>query len=182
MTEQNRQNSHLVITALGSDRPGLVSDFSKTVFDCGCTIDDSRMIVLGGEFALLVQVSGSWNTIAKLESGLKAMEQNLGLALTARRTREKFSGQAALPYAIDVVAMDHPGIVHHLANFLAEQGINIEEMSTNRYFAAHTGTPMYCVRIRIWIPANTPLSEFRDTFIEKCDELNLDAVIEPIKN
>lgn len=171
-----------MITALGSDRPGLVSKLSKTILDCGCSIDDSRMIVMGGEFALLIQVSGSWNTIAKLESNLKTLEQSLGMTLVAKRTQKKHYQTQALPYAIDVIAMDHPGIVYQLARFLSSRGINIEELSTNKYFAAHTGTPMFSLHITIWIPADTSISEFRDNFIEKCDELNLDAAIEPIKN
>jgi len=173
--------SHLVLTALGADRPGLVSEFSKAIFESGCTIDDSRMIALGGEFALLVQVSGSWNKVAKLESGLSALEVKLELKLSATRTDLKNNDHSKLPYAIDVVALDHPGIVYQLANFLSARGINIEEMNTNTYSAAHTGTPMYSVHIRIWIPASSSISEIREAFIDKCDELNLDAVIEPIK-
>jgi len=179
-TDVEEKISHLVVTALGSDRSGLVSEFSKSVFDCGCTIDDSRMIVLGGEFALLVQISGLWNTVAKLESSLANLEKSLGLTLLSHRTSKKQSDHSKIPYAIDVTALDHPGIVYQLASFLSTHDINIEEMNTNTYAAAHTGAPMYSVHIRIWIPASTSIAEIREAFAIKCDELNLDAIFSPI--
>ena len=179
MTEKN---SHLVITALGPDRPGLVSEVSKAIFDCGCTIDDSRMIALGGEFAVIIKIAGSWDKIAKLESNLTSLARQIDLTINVKRTNLKKGKPTNLPYAIDVVSMDHPGIVYQLANFLSKRGINIEEMNTSTYSAAHTGTPMFSVHIRIWIPSDMSISDMRDAFFEKCDELNIDAVMEPIKS
>ncbi len=50
--------SYLVLTAVGPDRPGLVSEISSMVLSAGANLEDSRMAILGGEFALLVLVSG----------------------------------------------------------------------------------------------------------------------------
>jgi len=49
----------LVIAAVGEDRPGLADQLSKWILDSGCNIADSRMMVLGGEFAVLLLVSGN---------------------------------------------------------------------------------------------------------------------------
>ena len=59
--------TYFVISALGDDRPGIVNDLSRVILDCGCNIEDSRMSVLGGEFALILMTSGSWDGVAKLE-------------------------------------------------------------------------------------------------------------------
>ncbi len=48
--------SYLVLTAVGPDRPGLVSEISSLVLAAGANLEDSRMAILGGEFALLVLV------------------------------------------------------------------------------------------------------------------------------
>ena len=45
-------DSYLVITALGKDQPGIVNTLSKLALDSGCNITNSRMAVLGGEFAV----------------------------------------------------------------------------------------------------------------------------------
>jgi glycine cleavage system transcriptional repressor len=84
-----------------------------------------------------------------------------------------------VPYIVDVVSMDHPGIVHQVANFFASREINIEEMSTWTYPAAHTGTPMFSMSMTISIPGDQHIGQLRDEFTRFCDELNLDATLEP---
>jgi glycine cleavage system transcriptional repressor len=87
-----------------------------------------------------------------------------------------------LPYVVDVVALDNPGIVHHLANFFSQRNINIEELTTTSYAAPHTGTPMFAVNLEVGVPADIQISELRDDFMNFCDTMNLDAVLEPAKN
>ncbi|MGB1108942.1 MAG: glycine cleavage system protein R [Gammaproteobacteria bacterium] len=175
------QTSYLVINALGADRTGLVSDISKVITESGCNIEESRMSVLGEEFAVILLAAGKWNAVAKLENSLEALEQRKDISVVCRRTNPRKPTSDLLPYAVDVVAMDQVGIVSHLASFFAQRGINIEEMATNRYSAAHTGTPMFAVHISVGIPAATHIAALRDEFLDFCDRLNLDSVIEPIK-
>lgn len=174
-------NNYLVISALGSDRPGIVNQLSKAVLDCGCNIEDSRMAVLGGEFALIQMISGTWDQIARLEGMLPKLEERLGLTITARRAAPRTSERRLVPYFVDVIAMDHPGIVHDVAEYFSKRDINIEEMNTGSYAAAHTGTPMFSLSLVISIPADVSIARLREEFMDFCDELNLDAVIEPVK-
>jgi glycine cleavage system transcriptional repressor len=175
------QRNHLVISALGKDRPGIIDQLSKAVFDLGLNITDSRMTVLGGEFAILLLVDGQWNQLAKLEDSVGDLEQTLQLTIVTRRTEARAPGSKLLPYAVEVVSLDHPGIVHHLARFFSERGINIEDMSTTSYAAAHTGTPMFAVNMHVGIPSDIHIASLRDDFMGFCDSMNLDAVLEPLK-
>ena len=177
----SRQKNYLVLSALGKDRPGIVKSLSKRILDGGCNIADSRMTVLGGEFAILLLVEGQWNTLAKLENALPELESELNLTIIGKRTERRTQSSNLLPYMIEVVAMDHPGIVNQLAEFFSERNINIEDMVTSSYAAAHTGTPMFSVHMSVGIPSDIHLAALRDDFMDYCDALNLDAVIEPIK-
>ncbi len=180
MTAQTKK-TYLVISALGEDRPGIVNRLSKVLLDQGCNIEDSRMTVLGGEFAIMLLVEGKWNTLAKVENVLPELERQLGMTIIAKRTGERATGKNLLPYGVDVVAMDHPGIVNNLAEFFAERNINIEDMSTSSYAAAHTGTPMFSVRMTVGIPSDIHIAGLREEFMDYCDDLHLDAVLEPLK-
>ncbi len=171
----------LVISALGKDRPGIVDQLSKAILDDGCNILDSRMTVLGGEFAILIMLEGNWNTLTRLEEMVPEIERNLGLTIITKRTEERASAPGLMPYAIEVVALDHPGIVHSLASFFSQRKINIEDMATTSYAAAHTGTPMFSVNMSVGIPSDVHIASLREEFMEFCDSLNLDAVMEPIK-
>lgn len=175
------QKTFLVISALGSDRPGLVSSLTKVIAEYGCNIEDSRMSVLGGEFAAMLLVQGKWNALAKVENALPELSKQLGMTVFAKRTGERSTERKSLPYAVEVVSMDHPGIVSSLAAFLAERDINIEDMVTSSYAAPHTGTPMFSVHITVGIPAELHIAALREEFMDHCDALNLDAVMEPLK-
>jgi glycine cleavage system transcriptional repressor len=174
-------NNYLIVSAVGEDRPGLADALARTIFECACSIQESRLAVLGGEFTVVAMVRGNWNTLAKLEAQLKRLEQSLDLAIIAKRTGERARPENMLPYAVEVIAMDHPGIVHALANFFSSRAISIEDMVTRGYSAPHTGTPMFSVNLVIGIPAAMQVAVLREEFMDFCDELNLDAVIEPVR-
>jgi glycine cleavage system transcriptional repressor len=180
VTNGNSKN-YLVISAIGEDRPGIVGDISRVVMEGGGNIVDSRMTVLGGEFALILMICGNWSTIAKIEAQLAPLADKLGLLINSKRTEPRKPHGNLLPYAVDVVSLDQPGIVYHLANFFSSRNINIENLDTSGYAAAHTGTPMFSVHLSVGIPGDLHIASLREEFMEFCDELNLDAVIEPIK-
>jgi len=181
-TTTTSQQHHLVVCAVGEDRPGIINQISEVVLSCQCNVEDSRMTVLGSEFSLLMLVSGPWNAIAKLEAQCGQVQERLNLSMLPRRTETREPDGRLLPYAVEVVAMDHPGIVNQLAGFFSERGINIEDLVTTSYAAAHTGTRMFSVNISVGIPADLHIAPLRQEFLEFCDDLNLDAVIEPIRN
>jgi glycine cleavage system transcriptional repressor len=139
------------------------------------------MTALGSEFAMLLLVSGNWHTLAKLESELKKLEEQAGLSIILRRTEARPERSDMLPYAVDVVCLDQPGIVYNLASFFASREIDIAELNTRSYAAAHTGAPMFSVQMTVNIPGNLQISVLRDEFMDFCDHLNLDAIMEPVK-
>lgn len=172
---------HLVITCVGKDRLGLVDQLTDVILQANGNLIDSRMTVLGEDFAIITLVSGSWDTIAKLEDSLKSLAEKETLNITTRRTELKQEQSASMPYLIDAVSVDSPGIVNRMAEFCATHQINIEDLSTNRYAAPHTGTPMFAVHMTIAVPGEIHLTTLREDFFNFCDENNLDAMIEPIK-
>lgn len=172
---------YLVLSALGADRTGIVDELARAAADTRCNIADSRMIVMGQEFALIMMVSGTWDAIAKLEAQLPNLGKRLGLVITSKRTEPRPVQTEAMPYNVHVIALDNPGIVHEIANFFAVQGINIEAMETSTYAAPHTGSPMFALSMTVNIPARLHVATLRENFMLFCDDRNLDAIIEPYK-
>lgn len=171
----------LVISALGSDRTGIVDELARAASDSRCSIADSRMVVMGQEFAIILMVSGTWDAIAKLEVQLPAIGRRLSLEIITRRTEARPVQKAAIPYNVHVIALDNPGIVHEIANFFALQGINLEAMDTSTYAAPHTGSQMFALSMTVNIPATLHIASLRESFMIFCDDRNLDAIIEPFK-
>ena len=46
-----------VVSTIAHDRPGLVSELSAIARENGLNIEDSRMVVMGGEFAVLMTLT-----------------------------------------------------------------------------------------------------------------------------
>ena len=44
--------NHFALTIVGRDRPGIVSQVTKILFDQGCNLADSSCSILGGQFAM----------------------------------------------------------------------------------------------------------------------------------
>lgn len=173
-------SQYIVLTAVGQDRPGIVNDVSKTILDSGGSITDSRMTVLGGEFALLMLVTGNDIAIESMENELRSVQEKYGLEVLFKRTEPKEQVSACVPYHVTVIAMDHPGIVHEVADYFASRSINIEEMDTSSYAAPHTGTQMFSLEMNVSIPSDLSIAELRDEFTAFCNELNLDASISAV--
>jgi len=171
-------SKNLVISALGNDKPGIVNELSKAILDQGGNITESRMTVLGGEFAMMLLVIGSQDCIDNIISKLDKTGEKLNLTLIAKQTKPQEAEQKRIPYQITVVSMDHPGIIHNISDFLSSRNLNIEEIETNTYAAAHTGTTMFSLDMIISVPADSSMRTLRDEFLIFCDDLNLDASLE----
>ncbi len=168
-----------VIATIGEDRPGLVNDLARLANDLKLSIEDSRMTVLGGEFAVLMSVSGGGLALARLEDKLARLAEDNGLAHLFRRTSDREGVEGCLPYTVNVTAMDHPGIVHAVASFFSSRDINIHSLDTVTERAPHTGTPIFSLAMEVEIPATVRIAELRDAFFYFCDDRDLDAEFRP---
>jgi len=172
----------IAISAIGSDRTGLVYDLTRVVADCGGNILESRMTALGNEFAVLMLVAGNWHTLAKLEGELAKLGESSGLAITSRRTEPRPARADMVSYTVDVVCLDQPGVLHALSGFFSSRGIDIGDVTTRSYSAAHTGAPMFSVYMVVHVPTRIHIAALREEFLDLCDHLNLDAILEPLKS
>jgi glycine cleavage system transcriptional repressor len=168
-----------VISAIGPDRPGIVNEIAAVVRELDLNIEDSRMTVLGGEFAILMSVTGPERAVAGLEPRLARVCGELGLVHLFRPTVERDRTRPSIPYRVRVRAMDHPGIVHEIARFFSARQINIEDLNTETRPAAHTGTPIFDLTMRVQIPPGTQIRALRSAFESFCDEHDLDGVLDP---
>ena len=173
-------HQYIVITVLGAYSQRLAEKLGKMLKDCGGNITDCRISRLGNEFAALMMISGSWDTIAKIEDMLPRLEKELVINIQCQRTQERRPG-IGMPYAIDVVCSDRPGVVHDITRFMAEHGMDIQDLYTTTYQPAQSGTTMFSLHMTVSIPVETSISALRGEFLDFCDRLNLDAIMEPAK-
>lgn len=173
-------NQHfLVLTALGKDEIHLLGELTRIGKQCGCNIVESKVSKLGSECALLFHFNGSWSTIAKLEAALPPFAQQRDLAIQIKRTTPPPQA-TTLPYHIQVIAQDRPGILNELADFFALRDIRIETLDCETSVAKNT-TRRITITALIEIPAHHHIASIRDAFLSYCEDRNLDATLEPYR-
>jgi glycine cleavage system regulatory protein len=144
--------SYLVMTVLGSDRPGLVKSLADTVARHGGNWLESRMARLAGQFAGIVRIEcPSANADALL---LELQTPGIS-GLTIQAARESaMETPHRRTLKVEVVGNDRPGIVRELTAAIASAGGNVEELTTGLESAPMSGHPMFRARGLISIPEN----------------------------
>jgi glycine cleavage system transcriptional repressor len=166
---------HAILTALGSDRPGLVDEVSQFIFERGGNIEDSRMVNLRGQFAMMVLVGGEEAALTRIRNDLGAFAKAARLhAQLAPTEGARAAGQPAMPYRLTATAMDQAGLVHRISHVLRTLEVNIESMETQLSAAPITGAPTFEMELLMSVPRQTPVAKLREQIGKLCDELNID--------
>jgi glycine cleavage system transcriptional repressor len=159
-----------------------VEAISKFIFEHGCNLEDSRMAILGGEFAIVMLVAGEDGQVAKLRSDAAAFGERNGLIVATKLTSAPGAREAktAQRYAIRAVGLDHEGIVHQIAHALASLGVNIETLESTTTPAPHTGDPQFILDMQVQRPAQLSDEQLRERLTEACETVNVDVEILPV--
>jgi len=157
----------LVVTAMGTDRPGIVNQLTKLATDSDCNIVDSRMAVFGNECTFIQLLSGQWNAITRFETDLSARSAQLELITLSKRTSEHKLVRYASHASIQIQGQDAPGCIGQFTKYLAERGVDLASLKTQ----AKDGQQQISMHIRL--PSSIELAQLREDFTQLADSLNL---------
>lgn len=145
--------------ATGRDRPGIVAAVTKRLFELRCNLEDSSMMRLGSEFAvLLIFTSDQTLNITSRSNLFISLEKKWKLSVGLKkisRTEAKFQAPRKSLFSISVHGGDQPGLVYRVTSALAESGFNITDLSTHR--TAHRRSPGYMLFLEGEIPNEAKL-------------------------
>jgi len=174
---------HLVIFAVGKDRPGIVAGVSKVLYQLGCNIEDSSMTILKNQFAMiLIAAPGPETDEEKLEAELKEVGSELGLRITLNKVEDEELDTSiwdqAQRYILTVFGVDKAGIVYKVSKTLAERSINIVDVKT-RMIPGEEGN-IYSMILEIDIPNRVDIKELQDALEHTAEELDVDINLREI--
>ena len=139
---------NIIISAIGTDRPGIVSELSGVITSHGGNVEESRMSRLGSDFAIIMLVTVAPDWEESLEVALKSITE---LTITTKPTKLPHVSDDR-QFRIDLSGADNEGIVKVLSKYLAEKSINILEMETHTSQAPVSGTPLFNLNAFVSIP------------------------------
>ncbi len=175
------EKEHLILTAIGPDRVGLVEKLSEFISRYGCNIEDSKMAAFCGEFAVIILITGETGQLARVARDYRGIESETGLTIAVKAPSPKKPTEAFIPCKLTAACMDHPGIVHKISGVLSELSVNIESMETKTYFAPMSGTPLFQLEARLAVPVRTNINQLRTRLAEVQRDENIDIEIAVIK-
>ena len=164
-----------ILTAIGTDRVGIVDDLTKVLLNHGGNVETSRMARLGGEFAVLMLVSMPAKQFVDLEKDLEHLAAQ-GYKVTTGRTEQTPDAMHPgwLPYQIKVQGADHEGIIHEVAHYLSQQHITIESMDTGTTRAPISGAPLFTMTALVLVPPTLPGNTWQADLEDIGHHLNVD--------
>ena len=171
--------AHAILTAIGVDRAGLVDEVSRYIFDRGGNIEDSRMVNLRGQFALILLIEADDAALLSIRQSLPAFADTIGLRLTLADSTTAAGPLPGIPFKLKTYSMDQPGIIHRVSDLLREFGVNIEDLAARQESAPFAGTPLFLMEMRLTIPPKVSISTLRSKLTSLCDSLNCDVDFEP---
>ena len=163
----------LIISAVGSDRSGIVSEISGIITSHGGNVEESRMSRLGSDFAIIMLVSVDPDWVESLEVALQSINE---LTIISKPTKAK-EGVEAVQCQIDLSGADNEGIVKVLSKYLAGKSINILEMQTNISNAPITGTPLFNLKAMTALPENIKIRGIQSDLNQIAQKLGIEITV-----
>lgn len=138
----------LILSVIGSDRPGLTQAIASAVLSAGGNWLESHLSQLGGLYVGSVLVeAGDADALRAAVSAVDAQGLDVRIAPAVETAGPE--GQAV---AFSLVGQDQPGIVHQVTAVLAGLNANIEAFETRMSVEPYSGAPLFHLDARLRLP------------------------------
>ncbi len=173
-------NVSLVMTVIGTDRPGLVGRLSAVIAEHGGNWLESRMAHLGGQFAGILRIQVPAIQEDALMSALQTLDSH-GLSVRVQRDSAAVVAPAARRRlaVIELVGHDRPGIVRQISQVLAQHQVNVEELVTRCDSAPMSAEMLFHATATVQLPESFPLARLRAALEQIAADLMVDISVMP---
>jgi len=171
-------SQYLVLTAMGADRTGSVSELTKLASKCGCNILDSRMAIFGLEFSFIMLLNGSAKAINQIENKLPAVAVKLELTTMMKRTSGYKARDFTHHYQVDYAGIDQPGLLKAVTAFFATRNIDLSSLKSE----IDPITNHMSATLMIALREETSITELEADYFELCDQIGVQGCIKKINS
>ncbi len=166
----------LVVTIMGPDRPGIVSQLASLAQRHGANWAASRMSNLAGEFTGMVHLDVPRENADALAAALRAL-QGPGLRVQVAQGAGSAAPAGQRGVSLELVGEDRVGIVSKLARLLAERGVSIEHIHTEITHPHGSAAAAFKVAAHLLVPAALSNDALRDELQGLARAMTLDIAL-----
>jgi len=166
---------HLVLTVFAPDKPGLVERIAQCVADHNGNWLESRLSRMAGQFAGILRVAVPPENHSELVDALQG--------LSAKGIRVMFAQSSAeptctsKPITMELVGNDRPGIVRDISRLLAQEGVNVERLTTDVRPAAMSSELLFHADAVLGLPLSLSLDQLQTRLETLADDLMVELVL-----
>lgn len=172
------QAREYAVTVIGRDQPGIAAAIAELLAGAQANIEDSRMTILGGHFAVMMLVSlPPGADEQELRGGLDEVRERLGLEAAVLGAVADYSG-AARPestHVLTVYGADHPGIVASVCGELAKHAVNIDDLATR--VAEGGDVTLYTMICELTLPPTVSPGDLASALAEVGQQQGVETVL-----
>ncbi|MCW8334274.1 glycine cleavage system protein R [Vibrio sp. SCSIO 43135] len=175
---------HLVITAVGTDRPGICNQVVHLVTQSGCNIVDSRIALFGNEFTLIMLLSGNANGISRVETTLPLLGQEHDLITMMKRTSTHDLIDNAYTIEVFVESDDQVGLTEKFTQFFADKDIGLGSLSAQTISKSKVQSEkdQFHIALTASVDSGCNLMQLQEEFDALCQSLDVQGSLNFIKN
>ena len=167
-----------ILSAIGRDKPGRVAELAELIFDANPNLEDSRMTILGTDFAVILLASSNLEDAAdRIALAAKSLERDHGLTIVVRSIadgrRPAVPSPGTRPLRVTASGEDKAGIVMGLCRALAELRVNICELSSSSQ-PGPGGSPHYTLDISAEVPESVDKDRLEEVLDGEANRLVID--------
>lgn len=177
LTEEGASaRASLVVTAIGADRPGIVSLLSERAQGFGANWAGSRMANLAGQFAGMVHFEVPARNAEPLAQALRGLESSgLRVVIAQSVAPPVPAGQRIVK--LELTGLDRPGIVRGLSRDLAERGVSIDELHTEVVGDAAAAEHRFKIKALLVVPEALSNETLRSALATLASEMMVDMAL-----
>ena len=182
LTEEGKAvGTSLIVTAIGTDRPGIVSQLSDRAQGFGANWAGSRMATLAGQFAGMVHFEVPPQNAEPLAQALRALESS-GLRVVIEKVETPPAPAGRRMVKFELTGLDRPGIIRDLSRSLAERGVSIEDLHTEIVSAETSAEHLFKVKALLVVPEALPNAMLRRALETLANEMMVDIALDEHAN
>ena len=169
----------IVISVVGTDRPGIVAAVARILFDHNCNIENVSQTIQQGEFAALFIATAAEgfqqeNLLAQLQAGLKPL--GLEVLLKPLSPPQLDNPIAASSFVVTTTGSDRPGLVAGISEMLARYQVNITNLRA--VFRGGDDPSGNIMIYEVDVPVTVDFKEFRQALRQRARDLGLDLNVQ----
>jgi glycine cleavage system regulatory protein len=167
----------LILSVVGSDRPGLTEALAAAVLSAGGNWLESHLSRLGGLYVGSVLIELEAGRVETLRSAVRAVDaKGLEVRIVPAIEASRGAGEALL---LSLVGQDRPGIVRQVTGVLSGLDVNIETFDTRIAAEPHSGAPLFRLDASLRLPAGLGAGEVQAALEAMSAEIVVDITLKP---